>query len=77
MGREGQNGLLGGKGRAEWVARWGGKGRMGCLGGEGRVEWVARWGGKGRMGCLVGREGQNRLLGGSGRVEEWVSNWGW
>ena len=76
MEREGQNGLLGGKGRAEWVARCGGKSN-GLPSGERRVEWVARWGGKGRMGCLVGREGQNRLLGGSGRVEEWVSNWGW
>ena len=55
MGREGQNGLLGGEGRVEWVARWGGKGRMGCLvgregqnrllGGSGRVEeWVSNWG---------------------------------
>ena len=50
MEREGQNGLLGGKGRAEWVARCGGKSN-GLPCGERRVEWVARWGGKGRMGC--------------------------
>ena len=58
MEREGQNGLLGGEGRAKLVARWGGKGRMGCLvgregqnrllGGSGRAECVARWLGKGR-----------------------------
>jgi len=31
VGTEGQIGLLGGEGRAEWVARW-----------EGRAEWVAK-----------------------------------